>query len=153
MLPRSDLDGVAGARESWSDMKTLLVLILGVAALLGAGCDLLGTSSADAVKVQLNEWAITADPITAPAGVVTFDVQNSGKRPHDFAVLLAGEQEGDRYTVIGEIKGIEPEDTKSLTVTLERGTDYELASLRVTIEGGELVSDYDQGMQLVFAVE
>ena len=134
-------------------MRTLLALVVAVAALLGVGCDLLGTSSADAVKVQLNEWAITADPITAPAGVVTFDVQNSGKRKHDFAVLLAGEQEGDRYTVVGEIKGIEPEDTKSLTVTLERGTDYELASLRVAIEGGELVSDYDQGMQLVFAVE
>ena len=133
--------------------KALLLSLLALILPLAAGCEILGTSSDEAVAVQLVEWEMTADPASTIAGAITFEVTNDGERTHDFAVLLPGEDPGDKYTIIGEMKDLEPEETRNLTVNLVSGTTYELASLRVSIEGGQVLSDYDQGLRLEFPVE
>lgn len=103
--------------------------------------------------MQLNEWAIIADPAVTTAGTNTFEVFNNGKEPHSFAVLLPPADDSERYQIVGELGEIEPDGTATLTVTLDEATTYELASLRVEISGGELQSDYDQGMRLDYEVE
>jgi hypothetical protein len=135
-------------------MPRPVVLLAAVIALLSAACDdILGTSSSDSIQVQLNEWAITADPATTLAGANTFEVTNNGSEPHQFAVLLPSENYDDKFVIIGELGELQPEETGTLTVTLEEATTYQLASLRVEIQAGNLVSDYDQGMQLDYDVE
>jgi hypothetical protein len=133
--------------------KLLLLCVLG-AAMFGAACDdILGTSSSDSIAVQLNEWAITADPGSTVAGANTFEVTNNGREPHNFVVLLPSEDYDGKYVIVGELGELQPEDTGTLTVTLEEGLTYQLASLRVSITAGDMLSDYDQGMQLDYPVE
>ena len=129
-----------------------MVAIAGALMLFGA-CDVLGTSSADSIQVQLNEWAIIADPAVTTAGTNTFEVTNGGTEPHTFAVLLPPGRDGDRYIIIGELGELAPDESATLTVTLEEATIYELASLRVEVTGGDVLSDYDQGMRLEYEVE
>ncbi len=127
-------------------------MLVGLTLVLSA-CDVLGTSSSDSIQVQLNEWALTADPGTTVAGTNTFEVTNNGKETHSFAVLLPSEVNEDRFVVVGELGELKPEETRTLTVTLAESTTYQLASMRVTIQAGKLVSDYDKGMQLDYDVE
>lgn len=39
------------------------------------------------VKVNLKEWSVVADPASAPAGAITFNVVNNGTIPHELVVL------------------------------------------------------------------
>jgi hypothetical protein len=45
------------------------------------------SSATSTVNVTFNEWAITLDTNTAPAGRVAFVARNEGKEPHELVVL------------------------------------------------------------------
>jgi len=90
-----------------------------------------GTIAVTLADVDADTMLLTPSPDSAPAGEVTFEVTNSGDKEHEFLVvktdLAIGDlpfdtatdrvPEGD-VSVIDEIEGIMPGETKSLTVTL-----------------------------------
>jgi len=115
-----------------------------------------GTIAVTLADVDANTMLLTPSPDSAPAGEVTFEVTNSGEKEHEFLVvktdLAIGDlpfdtatdrvPEGD-VTVIDEIEGIMPGETKTLTVTLESG-GYALIC--------NLAGHYRMGMRSAFTV-
>jgi hypothetical protein len=126
-----------------------------------------GDTGDGTVSVTLQEFAVAADPGTAPAGSVTFDVSNIGPDdPHEFVViktdlgpteLPVGDdgavlEDGEGMEVIDEIEDIPVGDAPTLTVDLEAGS-YALICNIVEEEDGELESHYAEGMRTGFTVE
>lgn len=67
-----------------------------------------------AIHVQAREFSFALDSSQAPAGEITFVVENTGAMVHDFAIRGDGVDEATPE--------IEPGESASLTVTLEPGT-------------------------------
>ena len=53
-----------------------------------------GGGAAQEIAVTLNEWSITPADIQVPAGHVKFKVTNAGKFPHNFKIVVNGQQQG-----------------------------------------------------------
>ena len=89
-----------------------------LAALVLAGCSGTGSPSAATsssappgqISVQASDSGCTLNATTAPAGVVTFDVANTGSKVTEFYVYA----EGDR--IIGEVENIGPGLSRQLKV-------------------------------------
>ena len=81
------------------------------------------------VNGTLNEWSVSVDKSTVPAGKVTFDVANQGKIVHEFVVLRTGKQAdalGRTRRVseagnVGETGDVQPGATKKVTLKLKPG--------------------------------
>jgi len=120
----------------------MLLKALGFASLLsfvsltGVACD--DSSSSDdpqKLSATLTEYSITLGASTVPAGKVEFDVKNSGQITHELVVLKtdftaatlpldadgAADEEAAGVSSPGEVEGIAPGATKTLTVTLTAG--------------------------------
>lgn len=108
------------------------------------------------VGATLDDYSITLEESSAPAGEVTFDVTNEAEQVHEFVVLstdLAADQlptdengdvdeEGDpSISVVDEIEDVEGGSEQSLTVNLDAG-DYVLLC--------NLPGHYRQGMYTSF---
>ena len=65
--------------------------------------------------VEAREYSFTPSAVAVPAGEVTFQVRNAGTQEHEFEIL-----QGE--TVVGEVEGLVPGLTKTLTLPLEAGT-------------------------------
>lgn len=115
-----------------------------------------GTITVTLADVDANTMLLTPSPDSAPAGEVTFEVTNSGEKEHEFLVVQTDLAIGDlpfdtatdrvpegEVTVIDEIEGIMPGETKTLTVTLESG-GYALIC--------NLAGHYRMGMRSAFTV-
>ena len=63
-----------------------IVLLLAVVVLVGTACGG-GGSSGTTVGVELREYEITPNKISAPAGEVTFDITNAGAFVHEMQVV------------------------------------------------------------------
>ena len=127
-------------------------MILGLA-LLTASC---GGDDEGTVDVTLADFTVTADPTSAPAGEVTFDVSNDAEQTHEFVVFqtdLAEDQlptnedgdvdeEGDGVTLVDEIEDIEAGSSESLTVNLDAGSYVLICNLP---------GHYQQGMHASFS--
>jgi len=123
------------------------------------------TSAEGAISVELAEFSITADPDTAAAGTVTFDVSNLGEEAHEFMVIdtdLApdelpalddGSVDESQVTVVDEIEETElaAGSSADLDVDLEAG-DYVLICNLVEEHEGQTESHYEEGMFSVFEV-
>jgi uncharacterized cupredoxin-like copper-binding protein len=126
-------------------------MILGLA-LLTASC---GGDDEGTVDVTLADFTVTADPNSAPAGEVTFDVTNDAEQTHEFVVFqtdLAEDQlptnedgdvdeEGEGVTLVDEIEDIGGGDSGSLTVNLDAGSYVLICNLP---------GHYGQGMHASF---
>jgi uncharacterized cupredoxin-like copper-binding protein len=87
------------------------------------------------VDVALREFSVTPETASAPAGVVTFRVNNAGTTTHEFLVIKADlapdalpteengayEEDGEGTELVDEIEDINPGRTANLTVTLDEG--------------------------------
>ena len=107
-------------------------MVLGLA-LVTAGCS---SDDDGGVGVTLADFTITADPDSASAGEVTFDVTNDAEQTHEFVVFqtdLAADQlpteeggdvdeAGEGVELVDEIEDIEGGSTQSLTVNLDSGS-------------------------------
>lgn len=109
------------------------------------------------VRATLEDFSITLDSASAPAGEVTFDVTNRGPSYHEFLVIrttggvaLDGlPVEGDVVNedgldIVDELEGIDPNGTGGLTVDLTPG-DYIVIC---NIEG-----HYQAGMRAALSVD
>lgn len=128
-------------------------MVLGLA-LVTAGCS---SDDDGGVGVTLADFTITADPDSASAGEVTFDVTNDAEQTHEFVVFqtdLAADQlpteeggdvdeAGEGVEHVDEVEDIEGGSTQSLTVNLDSGSYVLICNLP---------GHYGQGMHAGFTV-
>ena len=141
------------APVTWHVRRWLAVpMILGLA-LVTASCG----DDDGAIGVTLADFTITADPDSASAGEVTFDVTNDAEQTHEFVVFqtdLAPDQlptdeggdvdeAGEGVALVDEIEDIEGSSTQSLTVNLDAGSYVLICNLP---------GHYAQGMNTGFTV-
>ena len=125
-----------------------------------------GSSGAGtSVAVTVQEFAIAAAPASAPAGAVTFDVNNVGPdETHEFVVVKTDlgptelpvddkgvvDEEGAGIEPVDEIEDIAVGDTPSLTVDLAAGNYVLICNIydKKTQE-----AHYSEGMRIGFTVE
>ena len=107
------------------------------------------------IGVTLADFTVTADPDSASAGEVTFDVTNDAEQTHEFVVFktdLAADQlptdeggdvdeAGAGVELVDEIEDIEGGSTQSLTVNLDAGSYVLICNLP---------GHYQQGMHASF---
>lgn len=139
-------------RRTWMSVM-VLVTLLGVAACGGDDDD---DTSAGAVDATLSDFKIELSTTSAPAGEVTFEVQNDGPSVHEFVVFktdLAPDAlptddsgdvaESDEFAPVDEIEDIADGANPKLTVNLEAG-DYVIIC--------NVAAHYRQGMRTSFTV-
>lgn len=145
-------------RKSWSATTVVLaVLCLGLSACGDddEGGDIDG-DAAGTVDVTLSDFSIKLSTTTAPAGEVTFAVQNEGPSTHEFVVFrtdldpdalptddVGDVAESDEFAPVDEIEDIEDGANPELAVDLEAG-DYVLIC--------NIAGHYRQGMHAALTV-
>lgn len=126
-----------------------------------------GGSEAATVDILLSEFIVEADPDSAAAGEVTFDVQNEGEEVHEFVIVKTDldpdalptaedgsfDEEGSGVEVVDEIEDIEAGAGDEITVDLDAGAYVLLCNLVEEEESGEVESHFAEGMFTEFAVE
>jgi len=120
-------------------------------------------SAGNTVDVVIKEWSINPSVLTAKAGTITFNVNNTGpKEEHEFVVLKTDlapadlpkldngsvDEEGAGITSPGEIEGIAPGDQKTATFDLTPGKYILICNI---IEGNEV--HFQEGMYREFTVQ
>jgi uncharacterized cupredoxin-like copper-binding protein len=116
-----------------------------------------GGASGGGVGAALSDFKIELDESTAPAGKVTFDIENNGPSTHEFVVFktdLAADalptkdgdvdEEGEGVEAIDEVEDIEADSTKTLDVDLDAGKYVVICNLP---------GHYKQGMYDTLTVE
>jgi uncharacterized cupredoxin-like copper-binding protein len=112
--------------------------------------------------VGLTEFSISPSENSAEAGEVTFEIENTGERIHEFVVIqtdLAADElptvddgsvdeEGEGMEVIDEVEDLPAGESEELTVDLDSGNYVLLCNI---VEGDE--SHYQEGMRTEFTVE
>ncbi len=112
-------------------------------------------------------FQIVADPETAAAGTVTFNIANEGEEVHEFVVISTDLDPGELptaadgsvdetqagMTVIDEVEDLQAGSSEELTVSLDAGS-YALICNLVEEAGSEHAGDahYTLGMFAAFAV-
>ena len=105
----------------------------------------------ESVSVELTEYEVNADKLTAEAGNVEFKAANiSEDQVHELAVLSVSEDRG--FDVVGEIEDIPAGVSGTVRLRLEAGA-YQLACLIVPGEEGSTTDHYQEGMWTAFTVE
>ncbi|HEU4920829.1 MAG TPA: hypothetical protein VFT20_13905 [Candidatus Limnocylindrales bacterium] len=123
-----------------------------------------GAGTGTAVAVTLEEWAVSTDASSAPAGPVTFTATNEGPAdPHEFVVIKTDldftalptdaqgvvDEAGGEMEVIGEIEDIAVGASEDLTVTLEPGKYALICNI---YDEAEQEAHYSEGMRTTFTV-
>jgi iron uptake system component EfeO len=96
-----------------------LACTLGLGALALAGCTSNGSGSDTAGAVSVSSGSDTCELSTteAPAGTVTFEVENTGSEVTEFYLYAS-----DGRRVVGEVEDIGPGLTRRLVATVAKGT-------------------------------
>jgi uncharacterized cupredoxin-like copper-binding protein len=142
---------------------------LATAVLSGALLSLVacGGGEETTVAVTLQEFSVLPAQDSAPAGSITFDVENTGPEDiHEFVVIKTDlapdalptaedgsvDETGEGIEVIGEIEDLATGSTETLNVDLDAGS-YVLICNIVEEEGGDTLVHYALGMRTGFTVE
>ena len=139
--------------------RRITLIALGAVALMVAAS---ACSSDDAdpaadgtVGVTLQDFTVTLDPATVPAGDVTFDASNQGAEVHEFEIVKTDTPAGDFEVtddvadfgdgeIVDEVENIAPGLGADLTVNLSAGTYAVVCNLP---------GHYGQGMHADLTVE
>jgi uncharacterized cupredoxin-like copper-binding protein len=139
----------------------LLAAVLMVAG-LAVSC---GGGKKTTVSVTVQEFSVIPAQDSAPAGSVTFNVENTGPDDtHEFVVIKtdlapdalptdengAVDEEGEGIEVIDEIEDIAVGDTQSVTVDLDAGSYVLICNIW---DAEEKEAHYSMGMRTAFTVE
>jgi hypothetical protein len=127
-----------------------------------------GGGEENTVSVTVQEFSVLPAQDSAPAGSVTFEVENTGPEDtHEFVVIKTDlvpdalptaedgsvDETGEGIDeVIGEIEDIAVGSTETLKTDLEAGS-YVLICNIVEEEGGDTLVHYALGMRTGFTVE
>lgn len=153
-------------------MRLLLIAVAMLAALLLAACgddDDGGGDDGGAteVNVTVKEFEVIPEADSAPAGDVTFIVENTGPDdPHELVIVQTDlapdalptnddgsyDEAGEGATLIDEIEEFEVGATEQITLDLTAGSYVLLCNL-VEEEEGMTESHYAEGMRTAFTVE
>jgi uncharacterized cupredoxin-like copper-binding protein len=138
--------------------------------LVGAACgnddgdEASPAAEAGPVQITLQEFSVGTVPSTAPAGSVTFDIENKGPDDaHEFVVFKTDlgptelptnpdgsvNEEGEGLELVDEVEEIEPGDTGNLTVDLDAGNYVLICNI---FDKAEDESHYQEGMRTGFTV-
>jgi uncharacterized cupredoxin-like copper-binding protein len=149
------------------------MLIIGAAAFLAVAATACGDGDeaggggggGTTVDVALQEFAVIPAQDSAPAGTITFRVENTGPEDvHEFVVIKTDlapdalptdengvvDEAGEGIEVIDEIEDIPVGETQSVTVELEAGSYALICNI---FEEEEQEAHYTMGMRTVFTVE
>jgi uncharacterized cupredoxin-like copper-binding protein len=117
----------------------------------GAGSRVTDADPKDDVTVDLIEYSVTPDKLSAKSGPVKFTANNtSTTQVHELAVLRVKEN-GD-FENTGEVEDIDPGKSGEVVLDLPAG-DYVLACLIAPGEAGSTVDHFQEGMKIDFQVE
>jgi uncharacterized cupredoxin-like copper-binding protein len=133
------------------------LMAMAVASIGAAGCgDDSGSNAAGTVDVTLSDFEMELSDSSAPAGEVTFEVENKGPSVHEFVVFNTDLEphelptdengdvaEGDDFAPVDEIEDIEKGATPKLTVDLDAGSYVLICNV---------AGHYRQGMRTSFTV-
>jgi uncharacterized cupredoxin-like copper-binding protein len=123
--------------------------------------------AATTVNVTVEEYKVTPETDSAPAGDVSFNVTNNGPDDvHEFVVVKTDlapnalptkddgsfDEDGQGVELMGEVEEITVGSSEPLDLSLEAGS-YVLLCNRVVTEDGETESHYHEGMHAAFTVE
>jgi uncharacterized cupredoxin-like copper-binding protein len=125
--------------------RLALILLLVVVALALAACGPKGPAVTE-VKVTLNEYTISMDKTSIPAGPVKFVIQNVGSLTHE-VVLEPADVVDEPFTANdkeSEAENIEPGQSATLEWTIDTPGQYQL--------GCHTPAHYEQGMFTNFTV-
>ena len=142
---------------------------LATAVLSGALLSLVacGGGEETTVAVTLQEFSVLPAQDSAPAGSITFDVENTGPEDiHEFVVIKTDlapdalptaedgsvDETGEGMEVIGEIEDLATGATETLRVDLDAGSYVFICNI-VEEEGGDSLVHYALGMRTGFTVE
>jgi hypothetical protein len=119
--------------------------------------------AATTVSATLDEFSITVDPATAPAGATGFVTENAGEEPHELVIVKgvptdiqivdgAPDEAGLGDAVIGEIEAFPAGATCEGTYELAAGDYVLFCALVEEEEDGTIESHYEEGMVTTFTV-
>lgn len=130
-----------------------------------AACVPVGEGGGVPVAVTLTEWAVAPDPAEAPAGAVTFAIDNAGEEVHELVVVRADSPEDLIVTdgqvdeealpegaFIGEVEGFPAGETCEGTFELAAGDYVLFCNILETEADGSVESHYEEGMFTGFSV-
>lgn len=141
--------------------RALVCCLLVPAALVLPAC---GGDEEPQVDVTLQEFAITVDSASVPAGSVTFNATNEGPDDdHEFVVIRTDlgvtdlptaedgsvDESGEGIEVTGEIEEFPPGDTESATFDLVAGAYVLICNI---YDATEDEAHYQEGMRIAFTV-
>jgi HmuY protein len=127
--------------------------------------DIEGQSRAQQIAVDLNEWAISTDKNTVPAGPVNFNITNSGPADaHEFVIIKTDlgvknlpvdingkvDENAAGITIIGELENISVNADAKTTFQLEPGNYVLICNIW---DAAENEAHYSQGMRSIFTVQ
>lgn len=159
--------------------RSAIRLASGIAAALAAlalvACgddDKTAGGAASTVQVTLQEWAVVPDMATAPAGEVTFEIENTGEEAHEFVILRTDlevtdlptaeggsvDEEGAGIEVVDEVEDLAAGASETLTVDLDSGQYALICNIleeegEMEMEPGVSLSHFKNGMRTEFIVE
>ncbi len=160
----------AGGGQRGVTIGALLAIVALVAACggsSGAASPSAATAAGTSVNVTLQEFAVTPDIASVPAGTVTFVTKNTGPEDvHELVVInsdlgvtdLPVDKDGKvtegvaGVTLIGEIEGIAVGETKQADLALTPGKYVLICNILQTEPDGSLESHYKVGMRTAFEV-
>ncbi len=143
-------------------LRTLLLVPLATAALVGAACSSdtpAGDESGDGggIAATLQDFSIELAQTSAPSGSVTFDITNDGPSVHEFEVLRTDspadqlqvdsgvvQTSAEGIEIVDEVEEIAPGTGTELTVDLQPGTYAIICNV---------AGHYESGMWTSFTAE
>jgi len=125
------------------------------------------TPAGTTVNVTLQEFSVTPDQASVPAGHVTFHVSNVGEDMHEFLVIktdLAPDmlpteangsylEDGPGTDLLDEIDLVPSGESRNLGIDLEAGHYVLICNMVHVEENGEVEVHYQLGMRTAFTVE
>ena len=140
-------------RSAHTAAAGLVGLMFLATACSAASSSVSASASSTSITATLSEYQIELSAATAPAGPVTFTVQNAGTVIHEFVVLKTdvmaadlpiadGEVHEDDYTSMGEVADLDVDASGTMTATLTAGHYAIICNLPGHVEKGMAI-DFD----------
>jgi hypothetical protein len=118
------------------------------------------------VSVTLVEYQVKTNVESVPSGSVTFEARNIGGAEHALHVFKTDlapdalptmadgsvDEEAAGLTMVDHVTGIQPQQSKSLTLDLEPGTYVLVCNVVQQTADGQTISHYEKGMHVAFTI-